>query len=256
MTATSPNHLVIARGGASTEAPENTIPAFELAIAQGADVIQLPVHLSKDEHPVVIGGASLALATGGSGRVGERTLRELKRLDAGSWHHARFRGQRVQALEEVLERFRDRAGFCVDLGGAVAAEPGLDERVLSALEIYDVLDRTVVQSFEPAVLARLRGMNPEVRLVLAARGCDLSAAPPSVPAEAIAVRLEELTEATVLTVRAAGCVCYTWTVSEPAEVDRLVGWGVGGFITTRPGVVRARLGGQAAPPGHPPSPPC
>jgi glycerophosphoryl diester phosphodiesterase len=42
-------------------------------------------------------------------------------------------------------------------------------------------------------------------------------------------------------VRAAGLDSYVWTVNEPAQVDRLVGWGVSGIITDRPGATRARL---------------
>ncbi|MGH7374824.1 MAG: glycerophosphodiester phosphodiesterase family protein, partial [Candidatus Rokuibacteriota bacterium] len=93
--------LVIAHRGASADAPENTIAAFELAVEQGADGIELDVHLSADEHPVVIHDFTLERTTDGAGPVSEHTVRELKRLDAGGWRDRRFRGQRVQTLQEV-----------------------------------------------------------------------------------------------------------------------------------------------------------
>ena len=95
--------LVIARGGASAEAPEHTIAAFEAALDEGADALSLRVRLSRDGHPVAFGPATLERTTDGRGTVGECTVRELKRLDAGGWKGLSFRGQRVQTLQEVLE---------------------------------------------------------------------------------------------------------------------------------------------------------
>src|ERR1700693_1388231 len=82
--------LVIARGGASAEAPEHTIAAFETALNEGADALALRVRLSRDGHPVVFGPATLDQTTDGRGPVAERTVRELKRLDPGGWEARAF----------------------------------------------------------------------------------------------------------------------------------------------------------------------
>ena len=128
--------LVIAHRGASAAAPENTIAAFELAIADGADGIELDVHLSSDDQPVVIHDVTRR-ANHRRLRVGQgRTLRELKRLDAGGWHGPRFQGQRIQTLQEVFERFRDRTRFWIELKGRLRPLPrhrgarGVDDRDL------------------------------------------------------------------------------------------------------------------------------
>src|SRR5262249_59871660 len=84
--------LVIAHRGASAVAPENTIAAFEQAITDGADAIDLDLHLSRDDQLVVIHDSNVGRTTNGSGSVRDRTLRELKRLDAGSWRGARVVG--------------------------------------------------------------------------------------------------------------------------------------------------------------------
>ena len=112
---TVPVPLVIAHRGASAAAPENTIAAFERALTDGADAIQLDVHLSRDDHPVVIHDPTLERTTNGLGPVRGHTMRELKRLDAGAWHGAAFAGQRLQTLQEVLERFRGRTKFWIEL---------------------------------------------------------------------------------------------------------------------------------------------
>jgi glycerophosphoryl diester phosphodiesterase len=238
-----PQPLVIAHRGASADAPENTIAAFELALEQGADGIEIDVHLSKDDHPVVIHDFTLERTSDGAGPVRERTVRELKRLDGGGWRGRLFRGQRIQTLEEVLERFRDRTRFWIELKGGSDLYAGIEERVVSLIEIYEVLDRALVQSFDHTALERIRALNREVKLG------TLVAQPPlppvgSFPAEADAVcpGVNLLSEGTVQELNAAGVGCYVWTVNEPAQMDRLVKWGVSGIITDRPGLLKARLG--------------
>ena len=238
-----PRPLVIGHRGASADAPENTIAAFELALEQGADGIELGVHLSSDGHPVVIHDFTLERTTDGVGPVGGRSVRELKRLDAGGWYGRRFRGQRVQTLQEVLERFRDRARFWIELPGHPARYPGIEERVVSMVEIYDVVDRVLVQSFDPAAIARVRALNREIPVGALVARVPL---PPEVlrPGAAAAVGLDArlATDAVLAEIRRAELDCYVRTVDEPAQMDRLVAWGVSGLVTDRPGLLRARLG--------------
>ena len=235
--------LVIAHRGASSDAPENTIAAFELALEQGADALEMDIHLSKDGHPVVIHDFTLERTTDGVGPVSERTVRELKRLDGGGWHGRSFRGQRLQTLQEVLERFRDRTRFWIELKGGSDLYPGIEERVVSMLEVYEVVDRALVQSFDHAALARIRALNREVRVGA------LIAQPPLDPgagaqagAAALCPGVHLVTAEAVAAMREAGLECHVWTVNDPAQMDRLVGWGVSGIITDRPGFLRARLG--------------
>src|SRR5262245_54692411 len=148
-----PRVLVIANRGASEEAPENTIAAFELALEQGADAIALDVHLSRDDQLVVIRDFTLERTTDGAGPVRDRSVRELKRLDAGGWRGRRFRGQRIQTLYEVLERFRDRTRVWIELRAGSDLYPSAEERLVSAIEIYDMVDSVVIQSFDHEALA-------------------------------------------------------------------------------------------------------
>lgn len=243
MPATVRGPLVIGHRGASADAPENTIAAFELAIEQGADGIELDVHLSGDEQPVVIHDFTLERTTDGAGPVSERSVRELKRLDAGGWRDRRFRGQRVQTLQEVLERFRDRARFWIELKAGSALYPGIEERVVSTIEIYEAVDRVLVQSFDLDAIDRVRALNHEIPVGA------LVAQAPLEPALLRAGRIgaicpgaHVLTEELLGEIRGAALDCYVWTVNEPAQMDRLVEWRVSGIITDRPGLLRARLG--------------
>ena len=243
MSDPAPRPLVIAHRGASGEAPENTIAAFELAVTHGADSVTLDVHLSRDDHPVVIHDFTLARTTDGTGRVRGRTVRELKRLDAGSWRGAQFRGQRIQTLQEVLERFRGRTRFCLELRGGSDVYEGIDERVVSLIEVYDVLDQTLVQSFDPTTLDRIRALNPDVQLGILATAPPLRPLISSTnPYRAICPDVNLITSDEIAAIRQAGLACYVWTVNEPAQMDRLIDWGVSGIVTDRPDLLRARLG--------------
>ena len=234
---------MIARGGASVEAPEHTIAAFEAALAEGADALVLRVRLSRDGHPVVFGPDTLERTTDGRGPVGALTVRELKRLDAGGWKGPRFGGQRVQTLQEVLERFRDRTRFWIELPDGADPRSGIEERVISMLEIYEAAERCLVQSADPKALGRVRALNPAVPLgALWSAGSLDSALPAPGTVEALCPAVEVLRAADVKGIRAAGLGCYVWTVNEPALADRLVGWCVDGILTDRPGLVRARIG--------------
>lgn len=234
--------LLIAHRGASADAPESTIAAFELALEQGADGLELDVHLSADGHPVVIHDFTLERTTDGAGPVSALRVRELKRLDAGGWHDGRFRGQRIQTLQEVLERFRDRTRFWLELRGGSTLYPGLEERVVSTIEIYDVVDRVLVQSFDPTAIVEVRTLNREIRVgaVVARAPLDRALLVPGT-VDAICPALAACSAGLIGEVRQAGLDCHVWTVNEPAQVDRLVGWGVSGIITDRPGALRARL---------------
>ena len=64
----------------------------------------------------------------------------------------------------MLERFRDRTRFWLDLKGGPGLYPGLEERVVSTIEIYDVVDRVLVQSFDPAAIGEVRTLNREIRV--------------------------------------------------------------------------------------------
>ena len=154
-TTRPPRPLIVAHRGAAAVAPEHTIPAYESAVAAGADALWLDVQETADEQLVVVHDVRLERTTNGRGPVRERTVRELKRLDAGRWFGWRFRGQRIQTLPEVLERFRGRAGFVVALRAGSDVYPGIEERALGLLHLYGAADRTLVASYDHHALLAL-----------------------------------------------------------------------------------------------------
>ena len=151
--------LVIAHRGASGTLPENTLPAYELAILQRADMIEIDLHRTRDGETVVTHDEDLA-GLGGRGEIAEATLAEVRALDAGD-------GARVPILDEVLDVFGARIPFNLELKrGRRASYAGLEAAALAAVERRGLLDRTLFSSFDDRVLARLRALSPAARIAL------------------------------------------------------------------------------------------
>jgi glycerophosphoryl diester phosphodiesterase len=235
--------LLIARGGDPTVAPEHTIPAYEAALDAGADVLALDVHLSADDQLVVIHDRRLERTTDGHGPVRAHTLRQLKRLDAGRWFGPAFRGQRIQTLSEVLERFRDRTAFAIELPGGTDGDPGLEARVVTLLQIARLEDRALIAAVDRQVLRACRDLDPDLRLAarVAGRLGDPAALDPDRLLGVLCLEAPYTTAREVAACRAAGLDCYAGIVNEPGEAQRLAACGVTGLVTDRAGLVRAAL---------------
>jgi len=100
--------LVIAHRGASGTRPENTLVAFRRAEELGAQMVELDVQLSRDGEVIVLHDWTLDRTSDGRGRVGKRTIEELRRLDAGTWFDRAYAGERIPTLGEVLAAIRIR----------------------------------------------------------------------------------------------------------------------------------------------------
>src|SRR5262249_38764427 len=98
----NPRMEIIAHRGASHDAPENTLAAMRLAWAQGADAIECDVHLARDGELVVVHDPDARRTTGVALEVARASVAELQQLDAGRWKDARFAGEKIPTLDEVL----------------------------------------------------------------------------------------------------------------------------------------------------------
>ena len=157
--------LVVAHRGASATEPDNTLAAFEAAIAAGADAIELDVRLTSDGVPVVLHDADLAGSTDGTGLVHETSLAEVKRLDASSGRGGR---QEVPTLQEALEAVGDRTGVDMEIKN-VPGEPSFDspreavlEAALEVLEASSFSGPLLVSSFNWLTIERCKQLAPEI----------------------------------------------------------------------------------------------
>ena len=220
---------VIAHRGASVDRPENTLAAFELALEQGADMIETDLHLLRDGavalyHDDAIGGRL----------VGEHSLAELRqKLPA------------APTLEEALDSLGGRIAWNLEIKAPRAGPyAGLEARALDEVRRRGILERTLFSSFSDTVLRRLRELEPKARLgtlVSARFPDDILARAASVKAEAVHLELRLATAARVAEAHAADYRVNVWTVDAPADQLRLVACGVDGIFTNVPAKLRALL---------------
>jgi glycerophosphoryl diester phosphodiesterase len=236
--------LIIAHRGSSASAPENTLAAFLLAAEQGADAIELDVDLTRDGYVVVMHDATVDRTTDGQGRVADLTLDEIRRLDAGAWKAAAFKGQRVPLLEEVMEGVGRRVLINVEIKGMSLRGHGLEEKVAVLLERHGLIDRAIISSFNPFALRRAKRINPRL-------ACGLIYAPdsplllraawlaPLIPGlNARHPHHSQVNPGIVAQFHARGLAVNVWTVNQAGIARAMAQAGVDGIMGDDPILIR------------------
>ena len=237
------------RGGARL-APENTLAAFRNGMAMGVDVLELDLHVSQDGEVVVIHDATLERTTNGRGFVRQTPLAALRRLDAGAWFHARFAGERIPTLREVLEVVRvsgdDHLRLNIETkydAQAPPPPPEFEERVVQLIREAGLGGRVIIQSFYYPSLSRLKALAPALPTAALRSARDPAPDPVAVvraaQADIYSPSSQLATREAVDALHRAGIPVVVWTVNNPVEMERLLGVGIGalrgdGIITDYP----------------------
>jgi glycerophosphoryl diester phosphodiesterase len=245
-----PRPVVFAHRGAAARAPENTLAAFELAAAEGADAVELDAKLTADGHIVVFHDRTLERTTDGTGRLAQKTLAELRTLDAGSHFSAEFRGEKIPLLEEVFDAVGKKVLINVELTNYATPADDLVSRVCALVQMCGLEARVIFSSFLPTNLSRARSLLPGVpRGLLAFRGWkgawarsfgfsfgDYAALHPF---------FTDVDAQEVRRVHRLGRRIHVWTVSEAQDILNLKNWGADGIFTKDPALALRVLGRQA-----------
>lgn len=257
---------VIAHRGASWDAPEHSVAAFDLAVELGADWIELDLQMTRDGQLVVMHDDSLDRTARGpaadcAGLVREKTLAQLQRCEIGSWFNAQFperarpefAEERILTFDAALERYGARTRYYIETKNPAEA-PGMEDALLVLLRRHRLAgpdadrDRVLVQSFSPASLERLHALEPELRLV------QLWEDP--IPATARDSTLRRIAEYAVgfgpsrrilngdlvQAAQARGLAVHPYTVNDEPVMSYLLGLGVDGMFTDRPALLLRLLG--------------
>ena len=229
--------IIMAHRGYSSKAPENTMPAFELAMEAGSGGIELDVHLTKDGEVVVIHDDVLNRTTNGKGQVEEFTMAELKELDAGSWFSPDFKGTKLPTLREVLELISQHNVLLnVETKTALGFEQ-LNEKLAPLLDEYAMWEKTIISSFNHYALVHIKTIRPQARTGIL-YNCAL--VNPWVYAKSIGASALHAYHRTVIPelVQAAqqnGMMVNVWTVDEAVDIERVTLAKVDSIITNVPG---------------------
>jgi glycerophosphoryl diester phosphodiesterase len=240
---------VFAHRGGCALGPENTIAAFDLGLAAGADGLEMDVRLSSDGVVVVCHDETLDRTTDSSGPVSARTAAELARVDAGyhfadaaGRHPFRGRGVSVPTLREVLERYPDVL-LIVEMKPD-SAEMAL--AVVAEVRRAGAADRVCAAGYGSRSLALARQALPEmassasrheVRLALYRSWAGWPVTQPGyggyqVPEQAGTLRI--VSPRFIRHAHRAGLGVQVWTVDDAEDMRRLLGWGADALISNRP----------------------
>ena len=231
--------VIFAHRGASVHAPENTLAAFELALAQNADAIELDVKLSADGHAVVIHDPTVDRTTGGRGRVKDLSLQQLRSLDAGSFFSAKYRGEKIPSLEEVFETVGRRTFINVELTNYTTPRDSLVETVCMLVKSFGLQERVLFSSFFASNLSKARAYLPEVPQGLLAFHGLLGAWARSFgfnfgKYQALHPYIKDLTSQQVQRVHRLNRRVHVWTVNAAEDMRHLFQWGVDAIFTDDP----------------------
>ena len=226
--------LVIAHRGSSGERPENTLPAYALAVEQRADMIEIDLHRTRDGEIVIAHDERLPGLRDGR-EIGECSFAEVRALAEGD--------HRVPSLDEVLDGFGARIPFNLEIKvGGSGAYPGIEAETLAALAARGLGPSILFSSFDDGVLRRLRAAEPRARIGVlvsprAAEGWLERCA--TVGAEAVHFWKGLASAPAVESAHRAGLVVYVYTVDDPAEMRSLLDRGCDGLFTNFPARMRA-----------------
>lgn len=242
------NPVVFAHRGACALAPENTISSFELAVAHGADAVELDAKLSKDGQVMVIHDPTLERTTNGKGKVNEFTLKELKKFDAGSKFSVGFSGERIPTLEEVFEHVGKKLLVNVELTNYKSPQDDLIPRVVELVKKHNMQQRVLFSSFLPKNLINIRVLIPEAAVAqlslpglpgMVTRSNCMRHVSPAI----IHPYLTDVSARYVRKEHSKGRRVHVWTVNHEIDLRRMLELNVDGIFTDDPQKARNLMAG-------------
>jgi glycerophosphoryl diester phosphodiesterase len=234
---------ITAHRGASLAAPENSMAAFRAALDAGATYIELDVQQTRDGQVVVVHDGDLMRMAGDPRKVGELTVAEIRTIDIGRKYDARYTGETLPTLAEVIDLVRGRAKLNIELKYNVP-DPGLAPAVVELLRRADFLDQAVITSLDYAALKQVASIEPRLRtghIITASVGNVLRT-----EADFLSLNSAQASASLVRRAHRAGKDVHVWTVNQPEVMLRMIERGVDNLITDDPALVARVLGERRA----------
>lgn len=231
--------LIVAHRGSAGEAPENTLAAFKLALEQKCDAVELDIHLSKDNQLVVCHDSTIDRTTDRTGAIREMTVQELKEADAGSWFDAKYAGERLPLLGEVLDILPESILINIEVKHSYDGE--IEPVLIDFLRKHNAINRVEVSSFYHKSLVNLKQREPELRIGLL-YGVDFAnhvktAEAAGVPVYALHPRFDRIEPCDIQEAVQDGMQVFTYTINDKERMKQAIESGVTGIITDYPGLL-------------------
>ncbi|MCX7115849.1 MAG: glycerophosphodiester phosphodiesterase [Gammaproteobacteria bacterium] len=233
------SYPVIAHRGASAYAPENTIAAFDLALACGCQWVEFDVVLSQDKEPFVFHDASLSRTTNGHGLIADVDSVYLNSLDAGNWFSKQFCGEKIPHFRDVLKWL-----IFANMYANIEIKPAPNQSEATAVVVLAQLQRywpadyplPLVSSFDIEALTVCRSLAPELPLGLLIDAWDGSWQKEAelLACTSIHACHRILTAERVKEMKDAGFAVLSYTVNRKGLAQKLLSWGVSAVFSDYP----------------------
>lgn len=249
--------LCIAHRGARQEAPENTWSSIERALAYPIDGIELDVQMSIDGVPFLFHDETLWRVARKRKRVAALTFGELTRMEWGAWFGSAYKGEPLMTLESLLAKVNRCPRWLIEIKSS-----SRDQRNGHALRLTElvagmikrasqpaIIQRLMILSFNPQVLAFAHNLAPELRYVLNLTGKEPVESLDHLPISprqlwAVDVNISRLSQAHLQWARAHQLKLLVYTVNGPRQLKKALTYGVNGMISDHPGWLTQQIKGE------------
>lgn len=234
-----PRPAVIAHRGASMYAPENTLAAFDLALQQDADAIELDVKLSADEQIVVIHDNTVDRTTNGTGEIRSMPLNEIKKLDAGSHFNSQFCDEKIPTLQEVFWEFGRDIFINIEITNYASPTDQLPLKVAELVNKNGLQEMVFFSSFNPLALIKINNYLPgSPKGLLVGTGLlglfRYSWLRKFIPHQALHSAIDITSIELIKNVHEDGKRIHVFTVNSANDIKKLLSMEVDGFFTDDP----------------------
>lgn len=227
--------MIAAHRGDSVNAPENSRPAFQLAVYEDVDWVELDVHQTKDGVIIVSHDDNLSRISGKNVFVHDLTYDEIKAMDVGSWFSPDYADLRITTLDEALKLLKDiYVQIEIKPNGM---DEGIEECVLAIINANGMHDRTAILCLQPEPLRRVKELDPTMRTIycMSVAWGDVTDFP---YANEFSIEEQSITRELVSNIHANGGVVYCWTINSESSAQYLLNCRVDCIVTDNPLLMR------------------
>jgi glycerophosphoryl diester phosphodiesterase len=256
--------LNIGHRGASAYAPEHTFAAYDLALEQGADYIEIDLQMTADGVLIAMHDKTLnrtADAPEGvpeqycRGLVSKKTLEQIKMCDVGSWFSPEYADEQIPTLEEIFQRYGTSVNYYIETKNPEAA-PGMEEELLRLMGEYGLIEpaaenwQVLIQSFSAESLMKIHELEPSlplIQLYWAGTSKSIQRDLDAVSAYAVGIGpYKQDVDAALVEAAHEHCLAiHPYTVNTVEEMEALIALGVDGMFTNNPNLLEGVLGDAA-----------
>lgn len=242
---------VIAHRGAREKAPQNTIPAFQLAIEMGADGFENDVHLTKDGFLVVCHNHTIDETSNGTGAISDYTLEELRKFDFGSYFSEEYAGTKIPTLDEFLDLCGGLKVINIEIKTPREKGTNIVRKTIQKVKEFGLFDNLIISCFTPDILIECKEIEPKTKTGILYNpnvsfideiSEDYVGFAKKIKADALHPNIVFVDDEYVSNCHKAGLIVNPWTVNKPYVIESVRDCDCDGVITDVPDLARSIIG--------------